>query len=102
MSSFDCLKSPVLAGDAVPPVVAVGVQAMSAMASAAKMESVRRIELRIRLAGRCPRGGVLRLPLRRRGAEAFVVDVLGDGRMLSAGRARRIAAELDLAERAVE
>src|SRR5438067_6333060 len=48
------------------------------------------------------RGCVLGLPLRGRGAEAFVVDVLRDRRMLAAGRAVRIAAQLDLAERRVE
>src|ERR1700716_3379224 len=46
--------------------------------------------------------GVLGVPLGRRRAEAFVVDVLGDRRMLATHRARGVAAELDLAERRVE
>src|ERR1700687_402885 len=46
--------------------------------------------------------GVLRLPLGWRGAEACVVDVLGDRRVRAADRTRRVAAQLDLAERRVE
>src|SRR3977135_4295112 len=42
------------------------------------------------------------LPLGGRGAEALVVDVFGDRRVRAADRARRVAPQLDLAERGVE
>src|SRR5438093_2624302 len=45
---------------------------------------------------------MLTQPLCGRGAEPFVVDVFGDGRMLAARGALRIAAELDLAEARLE
>src|SRR5258706_11789746 len=45
---------------------------------------------------------VLRLPLGRRRAEALVVDLVGDRRVLAADRALRIAPQLDLAERRLE
>src|SRR5919204_1485295 len=47
-------------------------------------------------------GRVLRAPFRRRCAEALVVDVLGDRRMLPAGGALRIAPEPHLAEASLE
>src|SRR6266513_3802000 len=45
---------------------------------------------------------MLSAPLRGRGAEALVVDVIGDRRMLAAHRAIRIAAQTHLAEAALE
>src|SRR5438128_11053082 len=110
MSSFVRLMSVVgpAVGDALP-VAPGGVHESTMTASAARSasrgirEQYGREPARVRLA----RGGghlrrMLRLPLRRRRAEALVVDVLGDGGGLAADRALRSAAQLDLAERGLE
>src|SRR5204863_6494522 len=48
------------------------------------------------------RGRMLRAPVRRRGAEALVVDVIGDRRVLTADRALRIATQMHLTEALLE
>src|SRR6266850_5428856 len=47
-------------------------------------------------------GGVLGVPFGRRRAEALIVDVLGDRRVLATHGALGVTAQLDLAERRVE
>src|SRR5919204_4478156 len=104
MSSVARLMSAVRAGvgDALPE--GPGVE-HAATSSAMRRTHACRIHQRIRAlvggAGHL-RVCMLRAPVGGRGAEALVVDVLRDRRMLAAGRAIRIAAEAHLAEAALE
>src|SRR6266540_5730743 len=109
MSSFVRLMSTVAAAEGDGETVAPGaVQPVTSTAMAARSERPRINE---RIGGSVGAGSVgggrhlrrvLRLPLRGRGAEALVVDVLGDRRLFAADRAARIATQPHLAERGLE
>src|SRR5438046_2383813 len=106
ISSFARLMSAVLAGvgEATAPFPVV--HAAATKPATTTMRTARRIRLRIGalVGGGAHLGGgcVLRAPLRRRSAEAFVIDVIGDRRMLAADRAVRVAAKPYLAERSIQ
>src|SRR5712692_2082988 len=106
MSSLDRLMSMVFEGVLVALLGPLVEHETATSAAAISSATTRRIDSRIRgaLVGGSAhfRWRVLSAPVRGRGAEPLVIDVIGDRWMLAADRALRIAAQTDLAEAALE
>ena len=103
MSSFARLMSTEAVGVGDGEVVAGGVPLQAAMRKArpARSPSARTYSgygAKGLVGGRADLWSVLGLPLGRGGAEALVVDVLGDGRVLAADGAFRVTTQTHLAE----